>query len=71
MIVEQPNEVQELPEFQRLIEAGNERGTLLFAEIVEQLAEHVELDEADVILEIRRLIEAEGIEIIDDNDSEE
>ena len=68
MIVEQPNEVQELPEFQRLIEVGNERGTLLFAEIVEQLAEHVELDEADVILEIRRLIEAEGIEIIDDND---
>ncbi|MSO47683.1 MAG: sigma-70 family RNA polymerase sigma factor [Thermoleophilia bacterium] len=68
MIVEQPNEVQELPEFQRLIELGNQRGTLLFAEIVEQLAEHVEADEADVILEIRRLIEAEGIEIIDDND---
>ena len=37
MIVEQPNEVQELPEYQRLIELGNERGTLAFGEIVEAL----------------------------------
>ena len=39
MIVEQPQEVQELPEYQRLIEVGNERGTLAFGEIVEALAE--------------------------------
>ena len=30
MIVEQPNEVQELPEYQRLIEVGVDRGTLAF-----------------------------------------
>ena len=66
MIVEQPQEVQELPEYQRLIEVGNERGTLAFGEIVEALAEH-EL-EPDAMDAVKGMIEAEGIEIIEDND---
>ena len=61
MIVEQPQEVQELPEYQRLIEVGNERGTLAFGEIVEALAEH-EL-EPDAMDAVKGMIEAEGIEI--------
>ena len=66
MIVEQPQEVQELPEYQRLIEVGNERGTLAFGEIVEALAEH-EL-EPEAMDAVKGMIEAEGIEIIEDND---
>ena len=66
MIVEQPNEVQELPEFQRLLEIGNERGSLLYGEIVEALAEH-EL-EPDAMDEVMRVFEGEGIEVVDDRD---
>ena len=37
MIVEQPSEILELPEYQRLIEVGADRGTLAFGEIVDAL----------------------------------
>ena len=66
MIVEQPSEVLELPEYQRLIEVGTDRGTLAFGEIVDALAEH-EL-EPEAMDAVRAMIEAEGIEIIDDSE---
>ena len=66
MIVEQPNEIHDLAEFQQLLELGHDRGTLNFSEIVERLAEHeLEPEQMD---EVRRAIEAEGIEIVDELD---
>ena len=56
MIVEQPSEVLELPEYQRLIEVGTDRGTLAFGEIVDALAEH-EL-EPEAMDAVRAMIEA-------------
>ena len=66
MIVEQPNEIYELAEFQQLLELGHDRGTLNFSEIVDRLAEHeLEPEQMD---EVRRAFEAEGIEIVDEID---
>ena len=40
MIADQPHELHDLPEIQRLIETGLERGSLNLSEIVESLADH-------------------------------
>ena len=63
MIVEQPNELHELPEVQRLIELGVERGSLALPEIAEALIDH-ELD-THAMEDVFRLLEAEGIEVVD------
>src|SRR6195952_5123179 len=62
MILEQ-QELKELSELQRLIEAGLERGSLSTGEIVEVLAE-LEI-EVEQIEELYRELEAQGIEIIE------
>jgi RNA polymerase primary sigma factor len=62
MILEQ-QELRELSELQRLIEAGLERGSLSTGEIVEVLAE-LEI-EVDQIEELYRELESQGIEIIE------
>ena len=62
MILEQ-QELKELSELQRLIEAGLERGSLTTGEIVEVLAE-LEI-EVEQIEELYRELEAQGIEIIE------
>src|SRR3954451_6465753 len=64
MIADQPHELHDLPEIQRLIETGLERGSLNLSEIAEGLADH-EFD-VQVMDEIYRLLELEGIEIVDD-----
>jgi RNA polymerase primary sigma factor len=64
MIVEQPNELHELPEVQRLLEVGVERGSLGLAEVADALIEH-ELD-TQAMEEVFRLIEVEGIELVDE-----
>jgi RNA polymerase primary sigma factor len=62
MIIEQ-NELRELPEVQRLIEAGLERGSLTMLEVNEALTE-IELD--PVLLEdVYRELEAQGVELIE------
>ena len=60
MILEQ-QELKELSELQRLIEAGLERGSLSTGEIVEVLAE-LEI-EVEQIEELYRELESQGIEI--------
>jgi hypothetical protein len=62
MILEQ-QELKELSELQRLIEAGLERGSLSTGEIVEVLAE-LEI-EVEQIEELYRELESQGIEIIE------
>ena len=62
MILEQ-QELKELSELQRLIEAGLERGSLSTGEIVEVLAE-LEI-EVEQIEELYRELEAQGIEIVE------
>jgi RNA polymerase primary sigma factor len=62
MILEQ-QELRELSELQRLIEAGLERGSLSTGEIVEVLAE-LEI-EVEQIEELYRELESQGIEIIE------
>src|SRR3954464_8923524 len=64
MIADQPHELHDLPEIHRLIETGLERGSLNLSEGVESLADH-EFD-VTVMDEIYRLLELEGIEIVDD-----
>jgi RNA polymerase primary sigma factor len=64
MIADQPHELHDIPEIQKLIELGLERGSLNLSEIVEALADH-EFD-VQVMDEIYRLLELEGIEIVDD-----
>jgi RNA polymerase primary sigma factor len=56
----------ELPEVQRLIELGLERGSLTTAEVVEHLSE-VELGEPDpaLLAEVQRECEAHGIELVE------
>ena len=62
MILEQ-QELKELSELQRLIEAGLERGSLSTGEIVEVLAElEIEVEQDQ---ELYRELEGQGIEIIE------
>jgi RNA polymerase primary sigma factor len=64
MIVEQHNELHDLPEVQRLLEAGVERGMLSLVEIADTL---IDLDlDAGAMEEILRILEAEGVELIDE-----
>ncbi len=66
MMVDQHAELLEHPEVQRLVEAGLERGSLGLNEITEVLAD-LELDVL-AMEEVYRILEAEGIELIDDRD---
>jgi len=64
MIVEQHNELHDLPEVQKLLEAGVERGMLSLVEIADTL---IDLDlDAGAMEEILRILEAEGVELIDE-----
>ena len=64
MIVEQQNELHDLPEVQKLLEAGVERGMLSLVEIADTL---IDLDlDAGAMEEILRILEAEGVELIDE-----
>ena len=63
MIVDQPHDLLELPEMQRLLEVGIERGSLGLTEIADALLEH-ELD-SHQMEDVFRLIEAEGIELVE------
>ena len=60
MIVEGP-EVRELPEVQRLVEAGLDRGTLTMLEVVEGLGE-LELEPTQLD-EVRAELESHGVEV--------
>ena len=64
MIVEQQNELHDLPEVQKLLETGVERGMLSLVEIADTL---IDLDlDAGAMEEILRILEAEGVELIDE-----
>jgi len=64
MMVEQPSELHDLPEVQRLLETGVERGSLTITEIAEALLEF----EFDVqqMEDVYRLFEAEGVDVIEE-----
>src|SRR4051794_40221463 len=64
MMVEQPSELHDLPEVQRLLETGVERGSLTITEIAEALLEF----EFDVqqMEDVYRLFEAEGVDVVEE-----
>jgi RNA polymerase primary sigma factor len=62
MLTEQ-TDLRELPEVQRILELGLERGTITVAEIAEQLAD-VEL-EAGQLEELQRELESQGVEVVE------
>jgi len=64
MMVEQPSELHDLPEVQRLLETGVERGSLTITEIAEVLVEF----EFDVqqMEDVYRLFEAEGVDVVEE-----
>jgi RNA polymerase primary sigma factor len=64
MMVEQPSELHDLPEVQRLLETGVERGSLTLTEIAEALLEF----EFDVqqMEDVYRLFEAEGVDVVEE-----
>jgi RNA polymerase primary sigma factor len=64
MIVEQPRELQDLPEVQRLLEIGVERGMLTLIEITDTLIDQ-DLD-LPAMEELYRIFEAEGIELVEE-----
>jgi RNA polymerase primary sigma factor len=64
MIVEQPSELHDLAEVQRLLEMGVERGILTLTEISEALIDH-EFD-LETMEEVYRIFEAEGIELVEE-----
>ncbi len=63
-MVEQPSELHDLPEVQRLLETGVERGSLTLTEIAEALLEF----EFDVqqMEDVYRLFEAEGVDVVEE-----
>ena len=63
-MVEQPSELHDLPEVQRLLETGVERGSLTITEIAEVLVEF----EFDVqqMEDVYRLFEAEGVDVVEE-----
>jgi len=64
MMVEQPSELHDLPEVQRLLETGFVRGSLTITEIAEALLEF----EFDVqqMEDVYRLFEAEGVDVVEE-----
>ena len=63
MMLEQQQDIRELPEMQRLIEIGLERGNLSTVEIGEVIAEHeVEVSNLE---DFYRELEAQGIDIVE------
>jgi len=62
MIIEQ-SELRELPEVQRLIEVGLERGSLTMLEVGEALTD-IELD-AVLLEEVYRELESHGVELLE------
>jgi RNA polymerase primary sigma factor len=64
MIVEQPSELHDLVEVQRLLEIGVERGSLTLAEITEALAEY-EFD-VPTMEDVYRLFEQEGVDLVEE-----
>jgi RNA polymerase primary sigma factor len=64
MMVEQPSELHDLPEVQRLLETGVERGSLTITEIAEALLEFE--FEVQQMEDVYRLFEAEGVDVVEE-----